>query len=93
MGCINKVDLSADIRASSMNLSAESGLIVQRAAEYDSKRFKDLMDVGVPKLMADGNSLTAEKVEALANAFMKDDFYYKNGSEIGTTISVKIDIQ
>ncbi|MGO4405244.1 hypothetical protein AB4Z10_13410 [Bosea sp. RAF48] len=89
---MNAVETSEQIRASI--LSVRPGAIaVTRPAEYGSQRFENLMQQGVPTLLAKGNELTRADVEQLAVKLMAEDFYFKNGDEVGTTSNPKFEIE
>ncbi|ASY66563.1 hypothetical protein SJ05684_b55810 (plasmid) [Sinorhizobium sojae CCBAU 05684] len=44
----------------------------------------------LPDLEKSGEGLTAEDVERLAGKAMADDFYYRNGDEVGSGVSVTL---
>ncbi len=91
--CVKRLDVTALVRGGSVNVTPESGLIIQRPAEFGSARFQKRMDDGVPQLLAAGNALNAAQVEELAKKAMAEDFYFQNGDEIGTSLSIKLEEQ
>jgi len=88
--CINRVDVGSSVSGSQISLSSTSELMVSRANRYGSATFTNAMATGVPELMAKGNSVAAKDVEALAERMMAADFYFRNGDEIGTGVSVTV---
>jgi len=93
MGCINQVDIATAIGGSSLGVNAASEVVIARPNQYGSARFANAMAATVPELIAKGNSLTPAEVEAQAAKVMANDFYFKNGDEIGSAVTVKIEIQ
>lgn len=93
MSCLNAIEMSEQIRASILSVRPEIGVTVRRPAEYGSQRFEGLMQQGVPALLAKGNELTRADVEQLAAKLMVEDFYFKNGDEVGTTSKPKFELE
>jgi hypothetical protein len=90
MDCINQVDISASIPGSAMALGAPGELLIARPDEFGSARFANTMAEKLPELEALGDTLTPEQVEAASAAAMSDDFYYKNGDDVGGNLSVTV---
>jgi len=89
-GCINQVDVGLVVGGASLALSGTSDLLIRRANRYGSASFANTMAKAVPELIAKGNGLTAPEVEALAAQMMGSDFYFQNGDEIGTGVTVTV---
>ena len=90
MGCINQVDVGASVPSSALALSASSELLIVRPNQYGSAQFANAMTAAVPELIAKGNELKPADAEALAAKIMNADFYFKNGDEIGSGVSVSV---
>ena len=90
MGCIQQVDVTAAVRGASIGLTSDGQAIIKRAADFGSERFRQRFQEGLPKLLAAGNDLKPEDVEALAAQEMAGDFYFRNGDEVGTSLDVTI---
>ncbi len=93
MACINQFDVTAAIPGGQIGFSAEGELILSRDDLYDSATFQNLLQEAMPVLESSGEDLDAATVEALAAEAMRDDFYFKNGDEVGTTMGVTTDFQ
>lgn len=89
-GCINQVEVSMSIPDSGVGVNEDGLLIAERPSEYDSARFAETMAQNKAELEAAGDGLTAEQVEAQAARAMAGDFYFANGEEVGTSLSLEL---
>ncbi|WP_050980239.1 DUF1353 domain-containing protein [Sinorhizobium sojae] len=90
MSCINQVNVTNSVPGSAIALGEAGELYVSRPDEYGSARFVNTLSGHLPDLEKSGEGLTAEDVERLAGKAMADDFYYRNGDEVGSGVSVTL---
>jgi hypothetical protein len=88
MGCINNFDLTASLPGANIGFGSNGELFLMRQELYGSASFANKMDQNTPKIMALGQAVTAEQVEAIAKDAMADDFYFMNDDEVGTGLNV-----
>lgn len=93
MSCINQINVSASVPGSAIALGDAGDLFVSRPDEYGSAGFANIMADSVPELEKAGDILTPEQVEAMAAKAMSDDFYFMNGDEVGSGLSVKVEVE
>lgn len=93
LSCIQQLDVTIAMPGANLTVNEESQLFLKRAEIYASPTFKKLMAAALPTLEASGDALTPEQVEALANTAMATDFYYVNGDEIASGLSVQISVE
>jgi hypothetical protein len=93
MGCINQVDISAAVSGALIASNERSEPVLKRSALYGTARFDRTMSENVPELLKLGNTLTAEQVEALAEQAMRTDFFFKNGPEVGSDLTIKLEVK
>jgi hypothetical protein len=92
LSCINQLDVTTDVPGANLTINEDSQLFLKRAETYASPAFDELMEANLPALQAEGDALTPEQVEAIATRAMATDFYYRNGDEIGSGLSVQISV-
>jgi hypothetical protein len=90
MSCINQVNVTKSVPGSSIALGEAGELYVSRSDEYGSARFATILAGHLPELERVGEALTPEQVERLAARAMADDFYFRNGAEVGADLSVTL---
>ncbi|MCX7305889.1 MAG: DUF1353 domain-containing protein [Hyphomicrobiales bacterium] len=93
MGCINQFSVGASIPGSELGIGDQAELLLVRPESYASAQFANAMQQNLPELSAKGDALTEVEVEALAEKAMGNDFYFKNGDEVGTVFSLTLEAQ
>jgi len=87
--CINTFSMSAALPGSSVAVGDGASLFLSRPDEFGSAHFANAMNSKLADLEQKGDQLTSEEVEEMATEVMKDDFYFKNEDEVGTTLSIQ----
>ncbi|MBB3372578.1 hypothetical protein FHT72_007119 [Rhizobium sp. BK077] len=90
MSCINQVNVTSSLPGSAIALGEAGELYVSRPDEYGSAKFATTLAGNLPELERAGEALMPEQVERLAAKAMADDFYYRNGAEVGADVSVTL---
>lgn len=93
LSCINQVDVAALVPDANLTINEDTILHIKRPDQYGSTRFEGLMAENLPKLTPLGDALTPDQVEALAESAMLDDFFFRNGDEVGSSISIQMSVE
>ncbi len=91
--CIRSVQEVTTVPGLTLAVGEDAGLLAARGDLYETATFETALRNNAPLIEALGDTVTPEQIEALAAKAMADDFFFRNGDEVGSSLSISLEVK